>query len=362
VLAASNGHVDCVSALLAAGAQIDAEASDGWTALGLAASKGHATCVSALLAAGAQADAKDRTGWTALMQAASAGHAACVRALLHAGAQVDAKSKGEADRSCPTTRKRPFDKLLEVDANDDNDWTALMLAASEGHAACVSALLDAGAQVDAKNNDGRTALMLAAHKGHTDCLTALLFAGAEVDAKDDDGSTAFTLASSGGHAACATLLLDAALGVLPSVVAPSADADGVTCCICMERPRNAVLVHAADKECAPAAVLYRRLAVVLVAVPVPDQQCAPPSQGAHLLLHGVRGEAAEYSTALPHVPPAHRRRDEGLQLTRQPPPARAHLSAGAGITCSANSPWRQVLPISSPAPHHSQPGLAEQDF
>ena len=79
--AVKSGCVDCVSVLLAAGAQVDAKDNGGKTALMEAASHVRVDCIRALLAAGAQVDAKDDGGWTAHSIAVGAGHAACARVL-----------------------------------------------------------------------------------------------------------------------------------------------------------------------------------------------------------------------------------------------------------------------------------------
>ena len=103
--------------------------------------------MSALVAAGADVEAADENGNTALALEAMQGNAACVSTLLAAGADVDA-------------------------ANKDSK-TALMWAAMTGHKACVSLLLAAGADVEAANRDGGTALMLAARYGQAACVALL---------------------------------------------------------------------------------------------------------------------------------------------------------------------------------------------
>ena len=55
---------------------------------------------------------------------------------------------------------------VAVDAEATGCYTALMLAAQGGHAAAIAALLEAGAEVEAKNNDGWTALMFAEARKH----------------------------------------------------------------------------------------------------------------------------------------------------------------------------------------------------
>ena len=73
-----------------------------------------------------------------------------------------------------------------VDDENDDGWTALLLASSNGYASCVKLLLDAGADVNAKDNDGDTALKLAGRQGYDACVKLLKAAGAK-------GSTIFFL-------------------------------------------------------------------------------------------------------------------------------------------------------------------------
>ncbi len=116
MLAAQDGNAACVKALIAAGADINAKNSDGMTALLLAAETGNEKynkavkgsdgvtrffevtpkggnmdCVKALITAGADVNAKDSKGMTALLGAAMGGNADCLKALIDAGADVNAK-------------------------------------------------------------------------------------------------------------------------------------------------------------------------------------------------------------------------------------------------------------------------------
>ena len=86
-----NGKLDCVKALIEAGADLNAKENDGWTALHLAACNGKLDCVKALIEAGADLNAKDNDGWTALHLAARYGKLDCVKALIEAGADLNAK-------------------------------------------------------------------------------------------------------------------------------------------------------------------------------------------------------------------------------------------------------------------------------
>ena len=59
-----------------------------------------------------------------------------------------------------------------------------------GQTDLVPFLIERKAQVNIQNNDGSTALIVAAFFGHPDIVTLLLEAGAETDLRNNDGVTA----------------------------------------------------------------------------------------------------------------------------------------------------------------------------
>jgi len=138
--------------LLAAGANPNQLDEAGDTALHVAALQGHLDVVNALLEGGADANAKDARGWTPIFKAAynhelDCGFAPVVQALIDAGADVNA---------------RIFFGL-----------TPLMLAAGGGEAAVCAALLAGGAEVKAANEGGITALMMAKERFYVDVINLL---------------------------------------------------------------------------------------------------------------------------------------------------------------------------------------------
>ena len=124
-----------------------------------------------LAAAGPDAPSPD--GTTALHRAVGAGDVVKAESLIRAGADVNAVNRYGV--------------------------TPLSLAAADGNARLVGALLTSGAvprKADAALHDGRTLLMLAARTGNVDALTLLLAKGADLNAAETrTGTTALMWAA-----------------------------------------------------------------------------------------------------------------------------------------------------------------------
>ena len=142
----------------------------------LAAGAGRLAVVRRLVAQGADVNAAQENGWTALMLAAAGAHAPVVRLLLDHGAD-------------PHRRSTRY-----------NDVDALLLAAQAGDAASCRLLLSHGVNVDEADLDGDTVLMYAA--GNTNIPPArayrvskyLLSRGADSQIKDRLGNTPLSVA------------------------------------------------------------------------------------------------------------------------------------------------------------------------
>jgi ankyrin repeat protein len=156
--AAMRDDLPGVTAAIAAGADVNAAQGDGMTALHWAADRGRADIGTAVLAAGANVDATTRLGaYTPLHLAARRGHEAIAAQLLRAKANASARA---------STGVAP-----------------LHLAAATGNRALVAALLAAGAEVNAREPQwGQTPLMFAAAAGRTDVARTLAAAGADLGA------------------------------------------------------------------------------------------------------------------------------------------------------------------------------------
>ncbi|XP_009580423.1 PREDICTED: ankyrin repeat domain-containing protein 33, partial [Fulmarus glacialis] len=83
----------------------------------------------------------------------------------------------------PLLQKCPY---INVNQQDKDGNTALMMAAPAGHVTIVNYLLNyyPALEVDKRDPRGLTALMKAAVQGRQDCVAALLLAGADLQAVD----------------------------------------------------------------------------------------------------------------------------------------------------------------------------------
>ncbi|MEO9934757.1 ankyrin repeat domain-containing protein [Rhodopirellula bahusiensis] len=89
---------------------------------------------------------------------------------------------------------------VEVDHRDSFGRTALMYASTADNAETVKLLLDAGAAVDLVDSEEHfSPLMFAAAEGQMEVVELLLDAGADPTKADIDGETAIDFASSNGH-------------------------------------------------------------------------------------------------------------------------------------------------------------------
>ncbi len=212
VYAAREGHTEVVRILIGHRADVNARDTSG-TGLHKAARNGHLDIVRLLLAHGAGVDAKDYDGQTALIVALLQGHTDVVLELLRQGANPNAKRRGARYVSALETAVLYRDSLVVtalltkgVDL-DQYGGSALVLSAKEGLTDIVQVLLGSSVNVDTADAWGKTALHRAAAIGHRDIVRLLLARGAQVDSKDRLGATPLIDAVSKGHLKTVTTIL-----------------------------------------------------------------------------------------------------------------------------------------------------------
>ena len=252
-VAARAGHGEVVEVLAGAGGDAAALTETGAAPLHFAAAAGNVRAVTALLEHGAPVDAQEpEWGQTPLMFAAALGRTEAVVVLLEAGADatltarvMDLVERDIADRASERRRRaeiaalrggtdaqtypvesgvagvvdrnaaaaRPSRESQARDAAQEaleaqrrtgepiplnyagligqhGGLSAIHLAAREGQAATVMALLDGGVDIDFPSAaDGTTPMLMAAINGYFDLVAELLALGADPNLASDAGAT-----------------------------------------------------------------------------------------------------------------------------------------------------------------------------
>jgi ankyrin repeat protein len=234
--AASRDEAAAVLAELDGGADVNAQAADGSTALHWAVYHDNLELVRQLLDAGAEPNVVNDFGSTPLIEAAVVGNTEVVRALLEAGANVDLAG---ADGQTPLmvlarggnveAARLMLEHGADVEVREAwREQTALIWAAAQAQPNMVALLLEHGADPNARSrpNDwqrqvsaerrrlyrphgGMTALMYAAREGCVECAKALVEAGADPDLGDNRNVVPLIVAIDNFHFDLADYLLDA---------------------------------------------------------------------------------------------------------------------------------------------------------
>lgn len=167
LIAAREGRIDVLTALLQRGLDVNTAERDGTTLLGVAARNNNLAMVDMLIANRASPNRRNNYGDTPVLLAASQGKTDIVKHLVAAGAEINAPG-----------------------------WTPLHYAVYGGHAELAEYLLAAGADVERRAPNQRTTLMIAAQVGNLPMSKLLVQHGAKVSAVDSEGKTALDIALS----------------------------------------------------------------------------------------------------------------------------------------------------------------------
>ena len=197
-----------VQRLLKAGADVNAKDRKDITPIDLAATRNYPKIVEALLSAGAQVNRRNQPGFTPLLIASQsdekrwADHSEMIQSMLKHGAKPnDADSFGKTPLMWATVNGYPggVQALIragaDVSAKDRHESTALShvvdCKASEKQCLAVAKqLIDAGADVNAQDGDGDTTLLMAAKKKQKALTDLLLQSKADPSVKDKKGESA----------------------------------------------------------------------------------------------------------------------------------------------------------------------------
>ena len=159
MVAAYKSRIDAATALIAAGADLDALENDRYDVVTISSVANDVKMLKLVLESGAKAGQMTSPyDGTALIAAAHLGHVDVVKALIAAGA--------------------PLDHVNNL------NWTALIesIVLGDGgsnHVACLTALIEAGAVVNIADGNGVSPLQLAERHGFDEMVRFLKAAGAK---------------------------------------------------------------------------------------------------------------------------------------------------------------------------------------
>lgn len=177
--------------------------------------RGNQQALMLLLNQGADPNAMARGGMTALMFAAESGDTLMVQVLVLNGANLEATiSEGTTPLMVAVLNShfRVAHFLLQKGANpnhlDDYKGSALIYAAALNNYEIADLLLFYGASDTIRDKDGNTALMTAVYFGNLECADVLLQNGLPPDGPDKQGNSPLMVAAQQGNLEMTGLLLE----------------------------------------------------------------------------------------------------------------------------------------------------------
>jgi ankyrin repeat protein len=242
--AAANEDLEVVNWHLDGGYDIEERNEDGETLLIVAAANGNRILVELLIKRGAALDAVDDLGNTALVKALSTGRviksnnvneeqgeqSLIAKILLDAGANPKLRNILGRSALQVAIQQGLLDAIRPLivagaDVNErtqggDYDYTLIMNAAYLFQIEIMSELANAGADINARDDDDVTALMIAASRGSHRVVKPLLDLKANIGARDIVGRTALDYARLSKNVKAIALLEEAEKNLEPLVTTP----------------------------------------------------------------------------------------------------------------------------------------------
>jgi ankyrin repeat protein len=214
MIAASKGYSGEIKRLIAKGAEINSETTEGATPLIFAVSSNKTEAVNTLLSYNPDIDKFTAAHETALLIAVKNMYFEIAEALIRAGADInlqDSKGATALHYSALFGYLDMTDMLLYYDADKNiraNDGSTPMMGAIwAGYIDIADLLVQRGADVNIKDSEGLSPFMIAAFAGDTITMAILQKKGADIYAVNNTGQNALSLAIAGGQTETVKYLL-----------------------------------------------------------------------------------------------------------------------------------------------------------
>ncbi|CAH1780908.1 unnamed protein product [Owenia fusiformis] len=219
-LAAMMNQLNFLNTIIHCGVPVDLPDSHGLTPLMYAVIKDTLNSARVLLDYNADVNKQDYNGYSSFHHSVQLAHIKMTEMLLLYGATVNTV-QGEGWSPLMLAVRHRYERsdhiiimkilfhqgaLLDIQEKQQN-YTALILAAQEGHLDIVKLLVRKGANVNLQTKSLHTALMLACWRGLKPIAEFLMARGANVDMQDNGGMTALMLALRDKHNDIANTLL-----------------------------------------------------------------------------------------------------------------------------------------------------------
>ncbi|KAF5479785.1 hypothetical protein F2P56_000577 [Juglans regia] len=206
------GSVGAVKVLLNCGADVECPIKTAkkneFRPIHMAARLGLSTLVQCLIDSGCDLNSKTDSGDTALMICAKYKREECLRVLAMAGADFglvnvagqSASSIAGSNRWSLAFQDVVFDVIRAMKiprSSNMSMFSPLMFAAKAGDIEALKILIGwGGFNLDYQDENGFSAVMITALKGHVEAFRLLVYAGADVKLHNKSGQTAITLSES----------------------------------------------------------------------------------------------------------------------------------------------------------------------
>ena len=191
-------NADVLQAIVGLSANVNATNKWNETALEIALIKGNVNAINILITAGAEVNMSDNNSDTYLHNAVRMGCSAqALQAIVDHGADVNSTNKWNQTAVALALMERNVDAinvLLNVGADpniadDDGDTCLHEVIRIDYSKEMILSIIEHGANVNAANNQNFTALKMACVKRNIDAVSVLLNAGADVNMADAAGDT-----------------------------------------------------------------------------------------------------------------------------------------------------------------------------